>query len=295
MNHICLHAYGKINLALDVLGKRADGYHDLKMIMHSISLHDVLFIKKSSSRKIEIKCDNRRLPTDERNLVYRAAQLLIDRCNIDSGVFMELTKGIPIAAGLGGGSADCAAALIGMRALFDLPITDTEMQQIGKSLGADVPFCLTGGTALAEGIGEVLTPLPMHPPAIFVLARPRFQISTSMVYNGFDPARVSARPDVDGMVAALHRQDLRAVTARYSNVLETVTEPMRPIITDIKAHMLAHGAHGTLMSGSGPTVFACFDDRAMAVKAMKALKRTENLYSCEVRLCQTQKIGIDIT
>ena len=289
MNHIFLKAYGKINLTLDVLGKRADGYHELKTVMQSIQLHDTLFIKKIPEKEIKIICNYQRLHTDARNLVYQAADMLINRYALAGGIFMELNKGIPLSAGLAGGSTDCAAALLGMRAIFDLPISDGELLEMGKSLGADVPFCLSGGTALACGIGDQLTVLPDHPPTVLVLAKPRIQVSTANVFSHFEIGTVTARPDLDRMLTAIHHQNLPDITANYGNVLEQTTTTLHPVIADIKAHLLDQGAIGALMSGSGPTVFACFHHKAAAVKAMKSLKRLPALCTCEVILTYTQR------
>ncbi len=274
MNHIYLKANAKINLALDVIKKRDDGYHDLKMLMQSVGLHDTLLIKKVDKFPYKFVCNKRWLPTDDRNIVNRASKLLIERYNIKDGIFIELKKNIPVCAGMGGGSSDCAATLIGMRRLFSLPVSNEELMAIGKELGADVPFCLIRGTALAEGIGERLTPLKPHPKNVFiVILTPQIYVSTVTVFKNLDLSKITERPDINGMIEVMNAGDIKTLASMFCNVLETVTIPMYPIIAEIKEALMESGAMGALMSGSGPTVFGYFDDRLKADAALRIARK----------------------
>jgi len=273
MEHVLLKARAKINIALDVLGKRADGYHDLRMIMQSVALHDLVFMKKTPQDGIVLHTNHSWLPVNEKNLVYRAVARLKERYDIRSGVYVDLQKAIPVSAGLAGGSTDCAAALIGMRMLFKLPISTEELMDIGAGLGADVPYCIMRGTALAEGLGERLKRLPPHPMVYVLLTRPPFYVSTAQVFQRFQMDRAESRPDVDGIVQALEAGDVKAVADRFCNVLETVTIPDYPVIAQVKDTMREAGCLGTLMSGSGPTVFAYFDRRDQALSARRLLRQ----------------------
>jgi 4-diphosphocytidyl-2-C-methyl-D-erythritol kinase len=268
MNTVTRKAHAKINLALDVLKRRADGYHEVRMVMHTIDLHDELVFEKtpSDAPSIVVRCDNPLLQNND-NLVFRAAALLCQHfperiLSKDSGVTISLKKKIPLAAGLAGGSTDAAAVFHGFNELFDLGMSVASMCELGSKIGADVPFCILGGTALAEGIGEKLTPLPALPPCQIQLAKPDIEVSTKWVYEQLALAELTEHPDIDGMVAALHRQDLSGVIARMSNVLEMVTVRKHPIIQELKREMLERGAAGALMSGSGPTVFGVFLNNA---------------------------------
>lgn len=276
MDHIKLRSRAKINPALDVLGKREDGYHDLKMVMQSINLCDTLFIKKQA-QGITLKTNLSWLPTDNRNLVYRAAEILTNRYNIKSGINIVLEKNIPVAAGLAGGSSNCASALIGIRNLFHLPISMSELMAIGKELGADVPYCIMRGTALAEGIGEVLTPLPPFPKAFVLLAKPPISVSTATIFNSLNISAITKRPDIDKMVYYLEKGDLQGVCDNMVNVLEEVTIPLYPVIADIKKTMLDFGALGSIMSGSGPTVFGFFENYEQGLVALKHIRKTFNI------------------
>lgn len=272
MNYINVYGNAKINLALDVLGKRPDGYHDLSTIMQSLTLKDHIYIRKIFAPTIKIVSNLKWLPTDERNLVYKACKALFDIYKPDRGVYIELTKVIPICAGLGGGSADCAATLHGIRKLFKLPVSDDRLLEIGKSLGADVPFCLKKGTMLAEGIGEKLVRLPDHPFIYVLLAKPNISVSTTKVFSALNMDHIEKRPDTAKIIGAIENNNIDFIAANLCNVLETVTIKQYPIISTIKEIMMKNGAKGALMSGSGPTVFGYFSRREEAYMTLRKLK-----------------------
>lgn len=271
MDYIYLKARAKINLALDVISKREDGYHNLIMIMQTLNLHDTIYIKKADANTLKLSTNINRLPVNEKNIVYKAAQVLIEKYNIKDGVIINLHKNIPISAGLGGGSSDCASTLIGMRTLFKLNITNDELLQIGKSLGADVPYCLQRGTMLAEGIGDKLTKLPDHPPVYVLLAKPPINVSTALIFSQFDNTKVMSRPNIEEMITNLKNKNLKKVASGFCNVLETVTEKMHPIIISIKEIMISNNALGAIMSGSGPTVYGYFENKKDANKAFACI------------------------
>lgn len=275
MRQIILKAYAKINLGLDVLRRREDGYHDVRMIMQSVSLYDKLTLKKLSRDEISMSSNVAALPNNEKNLVYRAIHLIKTKYGISGGVRAELEKKIPMAAGMAGGSTDAAAALIGMNKLFDLRLSTEQLMELGVKIGADVPYCILSGTALSEGIGERLTPLRPMPHCYILIAKPRISVSTRFVYENLEADKLAYHPDIDGMTEAIGRGDLRGITDRLSNVLETVTERKYPIIHQIKDVMVANGAMNALMSGSGPTVFGIFEDESMARKALEKVRQIE--------------------
>lgn len=257
MNDYHIKANAKINLGLDVIGKRPDGYHEVKMIMQSVGLSDELILEKTD-QGITLTTDSDDLPPAEDNLVYKAAKLMFDAFRIPGGVHIHLQKAIPIAAGMAGGSTDAAAAMKGINRLFDLELPLSRLMELGVSIGADVPYCVLGGTALAEGIGEKLTPLFPSPDFYIVLAKPDINVSTKYVYENLDLAAVKKRPDIQGMARAIEAGSLQGVLDRLGNVLETVTVPAYPVISSIKHRMRELGAVNSLMSGSGPTVFGIF-------------------------------------
>ena len=273
METLKLNAYAKINLGLDVIGRLPNGYHEVKMIMQSVGICDELTFEKQPSG-ITVTTDSGELPTDENNLIYRAAKLLLDTCSVKEGVRIHLTKRIPIAAGMAGGSTDAAATLKAVNQLFRFGKTKEELMELGVKIGADVPYCILGGTALAEGIGERLTPLPPMPDCHLLVAKPDINVSTKYVYTTLDAAPILFHPDIDGMTAAIFAGDLTGITARLGNVLETVTVPAHPIISKIKEKFLELGSDGVLMSGSGPTVFGIFSDRTAAEKAYASMKQS---------------------
>ena len=266
-------AYAKINIGLDVLRRRADGYHEVKMIMQTVDIYDELVLERRKEPGIELRMDNSDLPSGGDNLICRAADLLFLEKKITGGVNISLTKRIPIAAGMAGGSADAAAALRGVNELFDLGYSLTELQALGVGLGADIPYCLAGGTMLSEGIGEILTPLPAPPAAHLVIAKPDINVSTAFVYGNLHADRLAWHPDIDGMIAALQKGDLDGITGRLGNVLETVTVKAHPVIEQIKELLRKQGAENALMSGSGPTVFGIFKEKETAARAAEAVER----------------------
>ena len=257
MDDYRIKAYAKINLGLDVTGRRPDGYHEVKMIMQSVGLCDELILEKTE-RGITVTTDSDKLPPQEDNLVYRAAKLMFDTFHIPGGVHIHLQKVIPIAAGLAGGSTDAAATMKGINRLFDLELPLSRLMELGVAIGADVPYCVLGGTALAEGIGEKLTPLVPSPDFYIVLAKPDISVSTKYVYENLDLSAVKKHPDIPGMTRAIENGSLQGVLDRLGNVLETVTIPAFPVIDSIKRRMRELNAVSSLMSGSGPTVFGIF-------------------------------------
>ncbi len=266
-------AYAKINIGLDVLRRRADGYHEVKMIMQTVDIYDELVLERRKEPGIELRMDNSELPSGGDNLICRAADLLFREKKITGGVNISLPKRIPIAAGMAGGSADAAAALRGLNELFDMGYSLKELQALGVGLGADIPYCLAGGTMLSEGIGEILTPLPAPPAAHLVIAKPDINVSTAFVYGNLHADRLAWHPDIDGMIAALQKGDLDGITGRLGNVLETVTVKAHPVIEQIKELLRKQGAENALMSGSGPTVFGIFKEKETAARAAEAVER----------------------
>ncbi len=276
MKSVHLKAYAKINLGLDVLRKREDNYHEVRMIMQTIDLYDKLTLKILDEDTIILKTNLSFLPTNENNLVYKAVKLLKDEFQIKKGVLIDLEKHIPVAAGMAGGSTDCAAALKGMNKLFHLNLTPNQLMERGVLLGADVPYCILGGTALSEGIGEVLTPLSPMPPCHVLIVKPSMHVSTKFVYENLNVGLLTSHPDIDGMIQAIKKKDVAGVAMRLENVLETVTINEYPIIEEIKQLMKDAGALGALMSGSGPTIFGLFDNILLAEKAKSICRKHDN-------------------
>ena len=266
MDHsIVLKSYGKINLGLDVLRRREDGYHEVRMIMQTVGLYDVLTMKKRKDDKIEMTCNLSFLPTDERNLVYKAVKLIKDKYHIKDGVEINLSKRIPVAAGMAGGSSNCAAALKGMNQLFDLGLSIDELCEIGVTLGADVPYCIWGGTALSEGIGEKLSRVDAMPDCYILIAKPGISVSTAFVYKNLDLPALSKHPDIDGMLECLKEKDLTGICDRLENVLETVTIKEYPIIEKVKKHLLTPNRFASAISirrspgANSPVMIACLN------------------------------------
>ena len=274
MDKIQLKALAKINLGLDVLRRREDGYHEVKMIMQTIGLHDDLEIRKTKTPGIQVKTNLYYLPTNENNLVYKAAKLLMDEFQIQDGVSIQLKKRIPVAAGMAGGSSDGAAVLWGLNQMYGLGLSMQALMERGVRLGADVPYCIQRGTALAEGIGEKLSVLPPMPKCTILIAKPGISVSTKFVYENLhaNDLKPEQHPDVDSMIEAMRQKDLGLLCSRMGNVLETVTIPAYPVINEIKRTMIDNGAIGSMMSGSGPTVFGIFDSPTAAKQAMKAVR-----------------------
>lgn len=277
MDSIVLKSFGKINLGLDVVRRRPDGYHEVRMIMQTVGLCDTLVMKKAAGKAVTMRCDLSFLPTDRKNLVYQAAELMKEKYHISSGITVDLKKRIPVAAGMAGGSSNCAAAIKGMNELFGLNLSKEEMCEIGVLLGADVPYCIWGGTALAEGIGEKLTRIPSIPDCWILIAKPGISVSTAFAYKNLKLDQLERHPDIDGMIRDLEEQNLDGICSKLENVLETVTIPKHPIIRELKEHLLEHGAEGTLMSGSGPTVFGIYKEKRTARKALESLRSIQDV------------------
>ena len=269
---ISLKALAKINLGLDVVRRREDGYHEVRMIMQTIHLYDRLDIKRTKESGIQIQTNLSFLPVNENNLIYKAAKLLMDEFSITDGVSVKLDKRIPVAAGMAGGSTDAAAMLFGMNRLFSLGLTKRQLMERGVQIGADVPYCIMRGTALAEGIGEELSPIAPMVKCPVLIAKPSISVSTKFVYQNLKLDDTTVHPDIDLLIEDIKAKNLYDIAAHMGNVLETVTIPNYPVIDEIKKHMLSNGAVGAMMSGSGPTVFGLFDDEDTAKKAYKAMR-----------------------
>ncbi|MCR5322088.1 MAG: 4-(cytidine 5'-diphospho)-2-C-methyl-D-erythritol kinase [Lachnospiraceae bacterium] len=274
-NECEIKAFAKINLGLDIIGLREDGYHLLRMVMQSVGLADRLIFSKNSTGKIRIRSNLNFLPTGPKNLVYKAAELIRNEYGITDGIDVRIEKKIPVAAGLAGGSSNAAAAIIALDSLFELDMDVEKMSALGVSIGADVPYCIMGGTALAEGIGEQLTRLPAMPECQILLVKPKFGISTKEAYQAYDSMPAESHPDIDSIIDALNRKDLDGICTNLGNVLESVSCTKYPELDKIKARMRELGAKNALMSGSGPTLFGIFDDRDAAQKAYLEFKTGE--------------------
>ena len=273
MREIKLKARAKINLGLDVVRKREDGSHEVRMIMQMINLYDRITLRRSTEPGIRVTTNLPYLPANEDNLVYRAAKLLMEEFKVTEGAEIELQKYIPVAAGMAGGSSDAAAVMVGVNRIFHLGLTKKQLMERGVKIGADVPFCIMRGTALAEGIGEVLTPLPAMPHCSLVIAKPKIHVSTKFVYGNLKASELKEHPDIDGQVQALREGSLEQLVAKMGNVLETVTVPAYPVIDEIKRTMLKNDAMGAMMSGSGPTVFGIFEREERAQEVCRLLKK----------------------
>ena len=269
-----LQAFAKINLGLDVLGKREDGYHEVRMIMQTIRMYDQLDLRKSVEPGIHLTTNKKYIPVDENNLVWRAAKLMMDTCGIIEGVSIHLHKVIPVAAGMAGGSSDAAATLVGMNRLFHCGLSKEKLMELGVQIGADVPYCVLRGTALAEGIGEKLTVLPPIPDCWILIGKPGISVSTKYVYTTLDLNTDTVHPDIDGMKKALEDGNLYGITERMGNVLQDVTIPAYPEVERIKEQMKTLGAVNAMMSGSGPTVFGIFDNEEKAQEACQKLRES---------------------
>ena len=277
MDEITLKALAKINLGLDVIRRREDGYHEVSMVMQTIHLYDRLEIAKSHEPGIHIRSNLNFLPVNENNLVYKAGKLLMDEFGITDGVDVNLEKRIPVAAGMAGGSTDAASMLYGMNRIFDLGLSRRQLMERGVQIGADVPYCIMAKTALSEGIGEVLTEVAPLPDCFVVVAKPTISVSTKMVYENLHANELQHHPDVVGMVDALKQGDLSGVASRMENVLETVTTKLYPQIEEIKQTMKESGAENAIMSGSGPTVFGLYTEKATAEQAAEKIRQQYGL------------------
>lgn len=274
MRQLYLRAMGKINLGLDVLGVLPNGYHEVRMVMQMVNLYDQITLKESKKPEISITTNLHYLPTNENNLVYKAARLLMDEFEIKKGLSIHLYKYLPVAAGMAGGSSDAACVLVGVNRMFHLGLSMEELMKRGVTIGADVPYCLLRSTALAEGIGEQLTALPPMPDCHILIGKPPVSVSTKFVYENLDMQKDLKHPAIDDTLKALSDGDLPALATSMGNVLETVTIPHYPEIDAIKQCMLENGALNAMMSGSGPTVFGIFEkkDAVAAKQALAALK-----------------------
>lgn len=273
MLELRLKALAKINLGLDVLRRREDGYHEVRMVMQTVGLYDRIILKKTRKPGIRVKTNLYYLPENENNLVYQAAKLLMDEFGIKNGIFIDLQKFIPVAAGMAGGSSDAAAVLFGMNRMFSLRLSKEELMQRGVTIGADVPYCIMRGTALAEGIGEQLSPLQPMPRCKVLIAKPPISVSTKFVYENLKLDEDTLHPDIDGLIERINAGDLRGAAARMGNVLESVTIPNYPVIAQIREEMIKGGALNAMMSGSGPTVFGLFEEERLAQQAYQKLRR----------------------
>lgn len=268
-------AYGKINIALEIVGKREDGYHTLRMIMQNIDLYDLveLSVKRND---ITIECNKPYVPKDDRNLAYKAAKLFMDTYGINKGIHINIIKNIPVAAGLAGGSTNAAAVIKALNEMFDVGASEKELMEIGLRLGADVPYCIKGGTCLCEGIGEKITELSPFRDKILVLVKPPFGVSTKDVYGAIDINKIFKKVLIEKLIAAMENNDLNFVSRNMKNHLENVTLRRHPMIVKIKEDMVKMGSLGAMMSGSGPTVFGFFDDMLKAQSCYERMKKQFN-------------------
>lgn len=275
MDKLELKALGKINLGLDVLGRRDNGYHDVRMVMQTVYLYDQIKIERTKEPGIQLSTNLFYLPVNENNLAYQAANLLMEEFQISEGVKITLDKHIPVAAGMAGGSSNAATVLFGINQMFSLGLSQKELMERGVTLGADVPYCIMRGTVLAEGIGEILTPLPDMPKCYILIAKPPISVSTKMVYEKLDAHEIQEHPDIDGILHGLENQDLQQIASCMGNVLEKVTIEEYPFIEEIKSVMKDNGALNAMMSGSGPTVFGIYDDKQRAKNAASKIKELQ--------------------
>ena len=269
-----LRALAKINLGLDILGKREDGYHEVRMIMQTIQMYDVLEIRKTRRPGIALATNLPYIPTDERNLVYKAAKLLMDEFQLKEGLNIKLAKSIPVAAGMAGGSSDAAAAFVGVNRIFNLGLSERELMERAVKVGADVPYCIMRGTALAEGIGEKLTWIPQVPKCYVLIGKPGVSVSTKLSYESISMDGIESHPDIDGMIQDIEKGDLLGMTSKMGNVFEPGIIKRYPIIQEIKGLMEANGALKAMMSGSGPTVFGIFDNQDKMRAAVAVLRKS---------------------
>lgn len=273
MKHCFEKAYAKINLTLDVIAKRPDGYHDLKMIMQTVTLHDNIAVRIGTGEGVKSVSNLGYLPDDDRNIAVKAAWAFFDATGIEcDGVHIAIEKNIPVAAGLAGGSTDGAAVLRALNTLYNAGLSTEELCKIGLKVGADVPFCICGGTMLAEGVGEILTPLTSMPECHIVLCKPGYGMSTAKVFGSLKVDEIEKHPDTDKVIAALDAGDVRVIAENMYNVLEEIVASEKKSITTIEEKLLSFGALGAIMSGSGSTTFGIFDDENKAKRAYKSLR-----------------------
>ena len=274
MNSITLKSRAKINLSIDVLGKRQDGYHLVEMIMQTIDLYDLIEINEKDNDQITIKSTSDEIPLDCNNLVYKAANLIKKTFNINKGVEIHIKKNIPVAAGMAGGSSNAAAVLVVLNKLWNLNLSNQQLEKIGLKLGADVPFCINGGAVLASGIGEELTPIKgLTKDVCILVCKPDLFVSTKEVYECIDSKDIDKRPNNKFLIECLKNEDTRQLAENMFNVLEGVTMDKHPVIQQIKDIMTNNRALGAMMSGSGPTVFGLYENREDAVKCKAILEK----------------------
>lgn len=291
MNSIDLKSRAKVNLSIDVLGKREDGYHLVEMIMQTIDLYDKLKITEKEENSILIKSNSLDIPLNEDNIMYKAVKLLKNQFNIEKGIEISIEKNIPVAAGMAGGSSNAAAVLVGLNKLWNLGLSENELKDIGLKLGADVPFCITGGSALAEGIGEKLTNIKGLPEDLNILVcKPNIFVSTKEVYQSLNMDKVKRRPQNKELINALQKEDVKFISENMVNVLEEVTSLKYSEIGQIEDIMIKNKALGSMMSGSGPTVFGLFDNKDCAIKAKEDLQAKYN----QVYLVKSSNKGVEI-
>lgn len=275
MDSINLKARAKINLSLDVLRRREDGYHEVRMVMQTLDLFDRIHIKKTDSEGVELKTNLSFLPVDSNNLCCKAYDILKQEFGIDCGISIDLEKKIPVSAGMAGGSSDAATVLYGVNRIFNLGLTKKELMKRGVKIGADVPYCIMRGTAVSEGIGEILTPLPPLKKVKVLVAKPGIYVSTKFVYSNLNLNEDIIHPDTDAVIASIKAKNIYEMSKAMGNVLESVTIKKHSVIEEIKQFMMKNGAVVSLMSGSGPTVFGIYDDEKTAIKAMKTLRKSK--------------------
>lgn len=265
-------AYAKINIALDVVGKREDGYHLLRMIMQTVDIYDLIEVKKNNINEIRILTNKYYLPTDERNLAYKAAKIFMESFKIKSGVDINIKKNIPVCAGMAGGSTDAATVLYLMNKVFNINAKNEELEKVALKIGADVPYCIEGGTALCEGVGEKITKLKDFKDKILVVVKPNFGVSTKEVYGELDINKVYKHVSVEGIIRDMENDNLYGVCSKMKNILENVTIKKHRVLREIKDELRRYGAVGAMMSGSGPTIFGFFDDMLTAQRAYEEMK-----------------------
>lgn len=274
MNSIKLKSRAKINLSIDVLGKRQDGYHLVEMIMQTIDLYDLIEVKERQDDKIIIKSNSEEIPLDSNNLVYKAVDLIKKTFNVDKGLDIYIQKNIPVAAGMAGGSSNAAAILVGLNKIWQLNLTNRQLEEIGLKLGADIPFCINGGAALAEGIGEKLTSIEgLNRDVSILVCKPNLFVSTKEVYECIDSKDIEKRPDTQFLIKCLKNNEIKQLAENMFNVLEEVTAVKHPVIQQIKDTMINNKALGAMMSGSGPTVFGLYENKEDAIKCKSILEK----------------------
>ncbi len=286
MTKLELKAYAKVNIGLDVVRRLENGYHQVRMIMQTLSLHDTLIIEKCQETGIDVTTDTEELGCPKENLVYKAAAMMFEEYELQGGIKIHLQKRIPIAAGMAGGSTDAAAVFRGINQMYQLKLSTEELMELGVKLGADIPYCIVGGTYLSEGIGELLTPAPSMPECYILVAKPSIGVSTRWVYENLHANQLTDHPDIDGMLQAMKEDNLEGLVIRMDNVLERVTIPKYPVINKIKQMMENCGALRAMMSGSGPTVFGVFKskvDMQLAYNKMKSAGIIENIYETTIQ------------